>query len=465
MNPGDTLSHEDRSAQRGRRRRPFLTVVLEADRPRARPLRIDLSEIATLEIGRGAARVLERDGAQARLSLPDGWMSGRHALIGKVLGRFSFEDLGSRNGSFFGVGPEGGVRTERIMLGGGEAFECGHTFFRFGYHDSDADLTLDLDAGEPGRPGTETTEPRLAEELELLDRAAQSTVSIMLGGESGTGKELVARAIHDRSGRAGPLVAVNCGALPPNLVEGELFGHRKGAFSGANEDRPGLVRSADRGTLFLDEIGDLPLSAQAAFLRVLEERSVVPIGASRPIPVDLRLVSATHRDLGTQVAEGKFRADLLARLAGFRLTLPSLRERPSDLGLVLSALLRRQLGDTRPGFRLALDAARAMVAHDWPLNMRELDRALAAALALCDDVLELDHIASSLFKLPAREQTSPGGSTAAASPSDDELRTRLIESFTKHKGNVSAVARELGKARMQIQRWCKRLSINPESYR
>lgn len=462
MSLGDTLSHEDRASAKGRRLRPVLIVVFEADRPRARPLRIDLTEVTSLAIGRGPARAVERDGTTLRLQLPDGWMSGRHAQIGKVLGEHIFEDLGSRNGSFYE-----GAKCTRLKLQPGDRFECGHTFFAFDHCEADAPLDLDMDIAPPGTAGTETIDWRFADQLELLDRAAGSAISIILGGESGTGKELMARAIHQRSQRSGPIVAVNCGALPPNLVEGELFGHRKGAFSGANEDRPGLVRSADRGTLFLDEIGDLPLAAQAAFLRVLEDRSVVPIGTSRPVPVDLRLVSATHRDLSVLVAEGKFRADLLARLAGFRMTLPSLRERRVDLGLLISSILRTLLGDTRPGFRFSLEAARAIVAHDWPLNVRELDRALRTGIALSGDTLELAHIEPSLFKLPAGSRMTPTAMKAVAEPAadDDVLRARLVECLVQHKGNISAVARELGKARMQIQRWCKRFALDPESYR
>ena len=147
---------------------------------------------------------------------------------------------------------------------------------------------------------------------------------MLIEGESGTGKEVIARAIHGMSGRQGAFVPVNCGALPENLVESELFGYKKGAFSGAQTDHPGLVRSADGGTLFLDEIGDLPASSQAALLRVLQEKEVMPVGGTRAVAIDLRVVAATHRDLDDMVAEGSFRHDLFARLAGFRVTVPPL---------------------------------------------------------------------------------------------------------------------------------------------
>src|SRR5437588_230906 len=170
---------------------------------------------------------------------------------------------------------------------------------------------------------------------------ARARIPVLLLGETGTGKELIARAVHDLSGRTGPFLAVNCGALPETLVESELFGYRKGAFSGAYEDRPGLVRSSDKGTLLLDEIGSLPLPAQAALLRVLQEEEVVPVGATRPLRVNLRVVAATHEDLGVLASQELFRADLLARLSGFTLDLPPVRERREDVGLFLTSLLRK----------------------------------------------------------------------------------------------------------------------------
>ena len=176
---------------------------------------------------------------------------------------------------------------------------------------------------------------------------ARSQVPVLVSGETGTGKELIASAIHQLSGRPGPFVAVNCGAIAPNLVESELFGYRKGAFSGALEDRPGLVRSSEHGTLLLDEIGDLPLAAQAALLRVLQESEVLPVGGTRPVKVDLRVVAATHRDLGALAAQDRFRRDLLARLDGARIMLPALRVTASVAPCERSACSVRRL--SRPG--------------------------------------------------------------------------------------------------------------------
>src|SRR5207248_905563 len=235
-----------------------------------------------------------------------------------------------------------GAPVDRAVLVDEDLLELGHTFFLFRAGlaaGPDDPPDLDAAAAAPPAPALTTLMPALAADFRLLDGVARSTVSVVIHGESGTGKELVAQALHQLSGRPGPFVAVNCGALPETLVETELFGYRKGAFSGAVEDRPGLVRSSDKGTLLLDEIGSLPLPAQAALLRVLQEEEVVPVGATRPLRVNLRVVAATHEDLGVLASQELFRADLLARLSGFTLDLPPVRERREDVGLFLTSLL------------------------------------------------------------------------------------------------------------------------------
>jgi len=289
-------------------------------------------------------------------------------------------------------------------------------------------------------------------------------VTVALSGESGTGKEVLARAIHALSGRSGPFVAVNCGALPKDLVESELFGHKKGAFSGALEDRPGLVRAAHGGTLFLDEVGDLPLQAQPALLRVLQEKQVQPVGATSPVAVDLRVVSATHRDLPALAAKGTFRDDLRARLSGFELTLPRLAERREDLGLLVSAIVRRVAGPKAASVQLTLPAARALFASRWPLNVRELEKALEAALVLASgQPVDLGHLPAALRgEAPAEVKASP---PRAPRDDDAQLKARLEAMLTTHGSNVSAAAREMGKARMQIQRWMARFGLEPKDFK
>ncbi len=214
---------------------------------------------------------------------------------------------------------------------------------------------------------------------ERLGKLAPSDLNLLVVGETGTGKELIARAIHGRSRRAsGPFVAVNCGALPPTLIESVLFGYQKGAFTGADRDTKGKFAAADGGTLFLDEIGDLPLDLQVKLLRALQERQIEPLGATRPVSVDLRVVAATHRDLKGLVRDGKFREDLFYRLAGAALEVPPLRERAGDI-LPLAKLFLARAGE---GFALSEGAIERLVAHRWPGNVRELEQVIARAAAL-----------------------------------------------------------------------------------
>src|SRR5688572_23623203 len=313
--------------------------------------------------------------------VPDPWMSGNHATLSKVFGRWVLEDAGSKNGTVLNGEPQ-----KRAFLGDGDVIELGHTFFL--YRDAlltPADEPPDLDAAQlaPHAPGLATLVPELALTFRRLEQVARSDLSILLTGESGTGKEVAARAIHGLSGRTGGFVAVNCGAIPDDLVESQLFGHRKGAFSGAHEESLGLVRAADRGTLLLDEIGDLPMPSQAAFLRVLQEREVLPVGGTRPVSVDIRVIAATHHDLNALVAEEAFREDLYARISGVKVTLPPLRERREDLGLLIATLLART-GAPPEQARFEVQAARALFRSHRPRNTRELENALAAAVVHAD---------------------------------------------------------------------------------
>jgi transcriptional regulator with GAF, ATPase, and Fis domain len=287
----------------------------------------------------------------------------------------------------------------------------------------------------------------------------------MLQGETGTGKELAARALHTWSGRGGPFVAVNCGALPEQLAESELFGVRRGAFTGAVEDRPGLVRSSSGGTLLLDEVGELPSLLQVKLLRVLQENEVQPVGAAQPVRVDLRVVTATHRDLAALVEEGGFRRDLFARLTGLEVEIPPLRDRRVDLGLLIPALLRRAGAPAAVHF--SREAGRALFHWSWPHNVRELEKALALAVALAGDGrIELSHLPEVVRTAPEpRPDPMAGHAVRPLSEADVTRRTELIEQLRAHHGNVSAVAREMGVARMQIQRWCRRFHLDPASFR
>lgn len=232
---------------------------------------------------------------------------------------------------------------------------------------------------------------------ELVEKVARSMAPVLIAGESGTGKELVARAIHDASPRAAmPFVAVNCGAIPDNLLEAEFFGYRRGAFTGAQEDREGFFQAAQGGTLFLDEIGDLPLAMQSKLLRVIQERAVRPVGATAEARVDVRIVSATHRDVVAEARAGRFRQDLYFRLDVIRITLPPLRDRAEDLPALCAALMRRiareSAIETVP--RLAPQALVWLSRHPLPGNVRELENMLHRALALCgSDTIDVADLA------------------------------------------------------------------------
>ncbi len=279
---------------------------------------------------------------------------------------------------------------------------------------------------------------------------------VLLLGETGTGKERVARAVHHLAQRPGPFIAVNCGGLPQTLVASELFGARKGAYSGADADRPGLVQEAHRGTLFLDEIAELPEPSQATLLRVLQERELVPLGATRPIPVDIRVIAATHENLAERVAAKHFRKDLYARLRGFSLTLPPLRERLEDIGLLVADLLPRVAGARTADIVLSRAVARGLLVYDWPLNVRELEHTLAAAVAITDrNEITPEHV-------PEELRLVMSGADSLPARREREKFASLVQ---EHGGNVSAMARALGTSRSQVRRLAQRYQIELESAR
>ena len=294
----------------------------------------------------------------------------------------------------------------------------------------------------------------------LIARVAASEATVLVRGETGTGKELVARAIHEGSGRAnGPLVAVNCGALPEHLVESELFGHRRGAFTGADEHRAGLFEVADGGTLFLDEIGELSRPLQSRLLRALESGEIRRVGDNQAIMVDVRVVCATHRSLEEMVKAGDFREDLLFRINTFEITVPPLRDRGDDIPGLVDHFVRRARPQTPPEAAVA-DAAvlAAMAAHHWPGNIRELANAVEHALVLCDDLpLSLGHLparfaalcpaeaVSASIPLPATPAPAPAGAGRGRPESLRELEMRaILQGLERNKGNKARTAEELG---------------------
>ena len=359
-------------------------------------------------------------------------------------------DLDSRNGTYVN-----GERISRAVLADGDVIECGRVLFVFGASITPSEKDS-LPTPDPLLvsllPSLEATHARLA-------AVARSAIPVLLLGESGAGKEIAARAVHAISGRAGAFVAMNCAAISHGLLESQLFGHVKGAFSGAVRDEPGYFRAAHQGTLFLDEIGDLPLGSQAALLRALEEGAVVPVGTTRPIAVEARVVAATNRPLHDLVVQGVFRADLLARLSGFTHRLLPLRERVCDLGLLIAALLPRLAGADADRVSFTPEAGLRLLRYGWPLNVRELRHCLAAAIVMSNgaplDVAVLEPSLTNVVQRPPR----PLGST------EQDLRIRLVTALQARAGNVAAVARDFGKAPTQIHRWMKQFELDPNAFR
>ncbi len=395
------------------------------------------------------------------VEVADGWASSLHARLvtdGEIA---MLHDEGSRNGTWVN-----GVRTTSGALRDGDAIEIGHCLFVYRRVDARA---AELLASEPsarmlGRSPTLSAEG--ASMLDGIGRVARSRDPILVLGETGAGKESTAETIHRLSKRTGPLVAVDGGAVPDNLFESTFFGHKKGAFTGAETNRVGVIAQAHQGTLFLDEVGNLSQAAQAKLLRVIETGLVTPLGANEAQKVDVRWVAATNRDLYEDaVAPGgsSFRADLLRRLAGFVARLPPLRARREDLGTLASSLLEE--ADIAKA-SITTNAARRLFLGPLPGNIRQLRAALRSAALLAGsspiDVAHLPHDLPAL--VPEPEGATPTRSTKPpppARPSAEEV-ARAIETA---KGNIVHAADLLGTHPRQVYRWIERYAIDLEKYR
>ena len=295
--------------------------------------------------------------------------------------------------------------------------------------------------------------------FDLIAGSAKSDAPVVILGETGTGKDLVAKAIHDMgSGDGKPFVKVNCAALTESLLESELFGHVKGAFTGAYRDREGRFEAARGGTIFLDEIGELPLSSQVKLLRVLEERTIERVGDNRPIPVDIRVISATNRDLETLVGNGSFREDLYYRINVVPIAVPPLRQRIDDIPLLAESFLRRiRLKTDTPIGGLSRDVIHLFMEYPWPGNVRELRSALEYAAVTCDGpMIEVDH-------LPARisQAETPQSALTPVCHNKEELKKKqLLEALNKANGNQSEAARILGVSRGTVWNRMKKFGID-----
>lgn len=310
----------------------------------------------------------------------------------------------------------------------------------------------------------------LNEVCELVGRIAPCDLSVMVTGESGTGKEMIARAIHYESRRADkPFISENCGALPDTLLEAELFGHKRGAFTGAVEDRVGLFQQADGGTLFLDEIGETSPAFQVKLLRVLQEGEFRPLGSVRTVTVDVRVIAATNRDLEEEVRAGRFRQDLYYRLATISLHVPPLRERPMDLPLLAQRLLEssaRSLGKEVEGF--TTEALACLAAYRWPGNVRELQNEILRMVALADgkrlgaDLMSARVLRSPVGEAQAEELAWLAGLSGGLKERMDQLEMQVLkEALIRHRWNKSKSARELGLSRVGLRNKLVRYGLEP----
>ena len=440
---------------------------------------------------RGTEVLIGRDPA-ADICVGSGPVSRQHARISQRHGRWVLTDLGGRNGTLVN-----GSYVSEIVLAHLDEVRVGDTIFKFVATDAEGYVACRIDGAildSDGVARAALPEGRIIGGYQIrrlaagLRSVAKSAISVMILGESGTGKEVFAQQLHDYSGRAGPFKALNCAAIPATLLESELFGHKRGAFSGADRDRPGIIRAADGGTLFLDEIGDMPLEAQAKLLRVLQTKEVTPLGSSQAQSVDVRIVCATHRDLGKLQQSGTFRGDLFARLNEYSLLLPPLRERKEDLFMLCQALAAR-LG--KPDAEVSLPFMVGLTHYDFPFNVRELEALIKRWAAVATGpLLDAQHLGAEIRERMAgygrtRSDTVPQPAptvpmTSAppsppprslaepavrlpprSAPREEDLRALLAE----HRGNVAALSRLYGKDRVQVHRWMRRYGINIDEYR
>ena len=403
--------------------------------------------------GVGCPRVIVVEGpmrigrdASADVVVQDSKVSRLHALVTPQSAGFAVTDLGSRNGTF--------LRGERLSqhataLAFGATLRVGRA------------ILLAVNDTRPfhGFPGAPEPPllggPKMEEVRGQLQAAAHTSAPVLIEGETGTGKERAAEALHRYSGRTGPLVPVNCAGLPRDLVESELFGHARGAFSGSHQARKGLFRQANHGTLVLDEVGELSLDAQAKLLRVLEDAKVRPVGDDRASSVDVRVVASTNRSLADMVQRGSFRQDLYHRLAVFHVTMPPLREHIEDVPLLAAHLLRDE------GVIVAVATMDRLVNGGWEGNVRQLRNVLTAAAARVR-AAKRDRINPD--DLPAAIEPRRQHPSAKVDP-DATLRAQLCTALQLRKGNVSQVAKDLHMRRAGLYDAFRRLGIDPEAYR
>jgi hypothetical protein len=434
-----------------------LVLVLPA-LPDARSHRVD----GTLTLGRDPTCdvVLDADNAASR----------RHARIAARGSAIRIEDLDSKNGTFVDGSP-----VARAELAAGSVVRVGDTLVCVvavseewqparpeGPSGGPAGRGFALPLGGTGR-GPLVGGVSVAAARRIIGLVGRTDLPVLVTGETGTGKDVVARLLHAASERPGPFIPVNCAALPEALAESELFGHARGAFTGASQARKGLFASASGGTLFLDEVGDLAPSGQAKLLRVLEDRMVRPLGAETAHEVDVRVVSATNRDLELGRGGAPFRADLLARLAAVEIRMPALRQRREDIPALAAYLLGRA---GRSELTIAPDALEALLVYDWPHNVRELETVVRSAALTAGAELGFGDLPERIREhLHRRRNPGPPAARAPQLSRSEDGRQRFIDALTAWSGNMRRVSRELGISRGHAYRLLRRWSLDPARFR
>jgi DNA-binding NtrC family response regulator len=428
---------------------------------RARALQLFIRR-ATLHAPGGASREIDVEpvvigrNEGADVVLEDNEVSGVHCELRAVTEGIQVRDLGSTNGTFCGP-----VRIREAIIADRAELTVGTSR-----------LVLEpagkkrVDLGYSDRFGSIVgATPNMRRVFSTLEKIAATDLSVLVLGETGTGKEGVARSIHDASLRKrGPFMVVDCASIPPTLAESILFGHEKGAFTGANERRDGALSEANGGTLFLDELGELPIDLQPKLLRALAERQVRRVGGSAFEPIDVRLVAATRRDLSSEMNAGRFRSDLYFRIAQVRIEIPALRERLADLPLLVEEICRRL--DRPKAAPIVHDwMERRMSAHDWPGNVRELVNVVSVAATLADTPEAIDDV------LLLRQDAEPEQSTQSAT-AFSEAKRRAVAAFERNyfvdlnkraKGNISEMARRSGMERHHVRAYLRKYGLDKGS--
>lgn len=442
MDMNHTLSDEARlRLDASTRLATWLVRIGSASAPHSPPRVVSLDHVDRMELGRSVDDA--PTASETRFEEPDRWMSARHAELVRTAEGWRLSDLGSSNGTL-----TWGQRRSTVLLTDGDMFETGSTFWLFRSTGSLAAPT------EPVGEGVLTTvSPRMALLHRRLEKVANSRVPLVFRGPTGSGKEVLAREVHRLSGRSGQVATLDVGTLPPGQVSHELFG----VAEGVPDARPrlGRLRAAEGGTLIIDQLSDMPAEVQVALLRVLQDGEITPVGADRPVRVDLRFICTTSEDIEQLVEDGSFRGDLWSRLKGLVLSVPPVTERLEDVGLLISRFLSRQ-GLEDVGF--APSAYRALLAFAWPHNVRELHRCVESAAALSDGVrIEAADLPDELQNHEVRRVTERS--------SEDTRERELVRLLAAHRGNVSAVARSMGYSRMQVHRWMKQMKVDPNEFR